>query len=119
MLGGIITLAVEYLIVIPLFRRRRYTIHESAVLQSMAFLECTRTGTGAEATLRIGSDVFEDWEHLAAFERLQSEGLIVRKGRSSSYCLSATGVKIADRLFSRRAKVPYVVTIEERIPQEQ
>lgn len=119
MLGGVITLAFEYLILIPLLKRRKYTAHESAVLQSMAFLECKRTGDGAAATLTIGHDVFEDWEHLAAFEKLLSEGMIVREGRAHSYCLSANAQKIAVRLFERGARTPYIVTVEQRTPEDQ
>ena len=60
---------------------------------------------GAEARLRLGNDIYEDWEHLAAFETLLAEGLIARQSGPNRYGLSARGQLVAARLFERDSPV--------------
>lgn len=105
-IGGIIVLLFEWVVLRPLFMRRRFDMYESAILQSVAFLQCERHGVGADAVLKIGNDVFEDWEHLAAFEKLLAEGY-VEKIEGHKFGLSAQGVLIGARLFERGARTRY------------
>lgn len=100
--GGVIVLFLEYACFQRWWkRRRRFTGHESLILQSMAFLQSERVGEGAESTLTMGNDIYEDWEHLAAFETLLADGYIQRQAGPNKYGLSARGQLVAVRLFER------------------
>lgn len=106
-IGGALTLLLDYAVFRRIFGCRRFTVYENMILQSLAFLQCQRHGAGAEAVLQIGNDRFEEWEYLAAFEKLLAEGYVEAMQEPTHFGLSAHGQLLAVKMFDQRFPTQY------------